>query len=182
MTDFPRRGDWMCTYTGRQFWPMDPRPDEIDIVDIAHALSNLCRFGGHCKGFYSVAQHSVYVSRHVPAEDRMWGLLHDAPEAYLVDLPRPIKNQDVMVPYRLAEAVLMSSIVDRFGLGGMPESVREADEIMLATEARDLMDTAAHRWTLSHEPQSMRITDLWEPKRAETTFLDFYANLLLKAK
>lgn len=57
-----RAGDWMQTFTGRQFWPMDPRPEDLDILDIAHALSLLCRFGGHCQRFYSVAEHSVHVS------------------------------------------------------------------------------------------------------------------------
>ena len=83
-----RKGDWMQTHSGIQFWPLDPRPEDILIEDIAHALSNQCRFAGHCCFHYSVAQHSVLVSENVPAQDAMWGLLHDAGEAYLVDLPR----------------------------------------------------------------------------------------------
>ena len=63
-----RKGDWMQTYTGRQFWPIDPRANEVHIEDIAHALSMMCRYNGHCRTFYSVAEHSVLVSQHVPPE------------------------------------------------------------------------------------------------------------------
>jgi hypothetical protein len=91
-----RKGDWMQTYTGRQFWPIDPRADEIDIVDIAHALSQQCRFAGHCKSFYSVATHSWHTSNVCNSENALWGLLHDAAEAYLVDLPTPIKGNYIL--------------------------------------------------------------------------------------
>jgi uncharacterized protein len=87
-----RTGDWIQTYTGKQFWPLSPLPEDIVIEDIAHALSMQCRFGGHVRTFYSVAQHSVHVSLLVEPQYALWGLLHDAAEAYLVDLPRPIKK------------------------------------------------------------------------------------------
>jgi 5'-nucleotidase len=92
----PRTGAWMQTFTGRSFWPADPRPEDIDIVDIAHALSMQPRYGGHCTRFYSVAEHSRLVSEQVelrygkPGLERA-ALLHDASEAYLVDIPRPVK-------------------------------------------------------------------------------------------
>jgi hypothetical protein len=66
------RGDWIQTATGRPFWPIDPRPEDIDIEDIAHALSMLCRFGGHCLRFYSVAEHSVLLSQYVAPEHKLW--------------------------------------------------------------------------------------------------------------
>ena len=81
-----RIGDWMQTYTGERFWPLDPRIEDIHIRDISMALGKLCRYGGHTIFFYSVAEHSVLVSEYVPEEYALWGLLHDASEAYLSDI------------------------------------------------------------------------------------------------
>ena len=86
---------WIQTYTGRKFHPLRPRVAEVDVRDIAHALSLKCRFGGHCRVFYSVAEHSVRVSRVLEAKGRelaVWGLMHDAGEAYLPDVGRPVKS------------------------------------------------------------------------------------------
>jgi uncharacterized protein len=82
----------MQTYTGLAFWPLDPRPDEIRLVDIAHALSKLCRYGGQCLSFYSVAEHSLLVASKAPDHLKLVALMHDASEAYLLDIPRPIKR------------------------------------------------------------------------------------------
>jgi hypothetical protein len=87
-----RRGDWMQTFTGRAFYPLDPRPEDIDPVDIAHALSLICRYGGHSSRFYSVAEHCVLMSHAVAPEHALWALLHDATEAYLGDMIRPLKR------------------------------------------------------------------------------------------
>src|SRR5262245_47792896 len=86
-----RLGDWMQTVGGTQFWPLDPRPHEFDINHIAHALGNMCRFNGHCRRFYSVAEHCVLVSRACSAANALWGLLHDMSEAYIADVIRPVK-------------------------------------------------------------------------------------------
>lgn len=75
MLDEARIGDWMQTASGRMFWPVDPRPEDVEINDIAHALSLTCRYCGHVREFYSVAQHSVLVSDAAPAENRLWPLL-----------------------------------------------------------------------------------------------------------
>lgn len=83
---------WIQTFSGRQFFPLEPRVEDVCIEDIAHGLSNLCRYAGHCECFYSVAQHCLLVSRVVPREHALRGLLHDASEAYLIDVPRPIKH------------------------------------------------------------------------------------------
>lgn len=81
----PARYFW--TFTGRRIDTLAPDPCEIEIDDIAHSLAQQCRFLGHTDGFYSVAQHSVLVSGFVPDRDALWGLLHDAAEAYVCDLP-----------------------------------------------------------------------------------------------
>lgn len=123
---------------------LEPNPDVIDIKDIAHALSNQCRFTGHTSTFYSVAEHSVNVSE-VPILDtlelKLIGLLHDATEAYLVDLPRPIKRfTDLGSIFKKHESNIWEAIALHFGLPfEIPEVVHEADRIVLVTEKRDLM-------------------------------------------
>ena len=108
------RGDWMQTYTGVRFYPMDPRPEELDIRDIAHALSLICRYGGHVDRFYSVAEHCVLMSQCVPEEHALWALLHDASEAYVGDMVRPLKRQ--LPEYEAAEGRVIAAIVERVGL------------------------------------------------------------------
>lgn len=127
---------------GRVIDPLNPSVDDIYIEDIAHALSNQCRFSGHVTRFYSVAEHSVRVSKACKPEDALWGLLHDATEAYLVDLPRPLKRAPGLGDeYLKIEANLQRIICEKFGLvDEMPESVHEADNALLMTEARDLLD------------------------------------------
>src|SRR5690349_636686 len=110
------RGSWMQTFTGRQFYPLDPRLDEIDPLDIAHALSMICRYGGHTKHFYSVAEHCLLMSHAVAPEYALWALLHDATEAYVGDMVRPLKHH--MPDYRQIEDNLMEVIAERFGLSG----------------------------------------------------------------
>ena len=142
-----RYGDWIQVRSGGKFYPLDPRPEEIHITDIAHALSHVVRFTGHTSKPLSVAQHSVMVSWYCDPADALWGLLHDASEAYLSDIARPVKQMPEMAPYREAERRLMAVICDRFGLPReMPESVRRADEMMLATESRDLMAPRHPEW------------------------------------
>lgn len=154
-----REGDWIQTYTGRQFWPLDPRPEEIFIEDIAHALSMQCRFGGHVKAFYSVAQHSVEVSNVVLRTHGLWGLLHDASEAYLVDLPRPLKHfGDLGKWYKFAESALMVAIAERFGLQWpMPTEVEMADDCVLAAEKRDLLAPEPAPWAQLPQPWPEKI-------------------------
>ena len=102
---------WIQTYTGKKFWPLDPRPEDVDIVDIAHALSMQCRFGGHCLRFYSTAEHSVYVSHHCGSA-ALIGLLHDGSEAYLLDMLAPIK--EYMPDYKAAEKRCQAAVYRAF--------------------------------------------------------------------
>lgn len=162
---------WIQTYTGKQFWPLEPRIEDIDIRDIAHALSNLCRFAGHVEQFYSVAQHSVLVSHIVPPQHALRGLLHDASEAYLIDLPRPIKHAAVMGAYRAAEAHLQGMIYERFGLKPEdPESVKSADNRIFKAERRDLLKASRADWQdFDVAAVETKITP-WTPLLAETLF------------
>jgi hypothetical protein len=159
----------MQVHTGIQFWPLDPRPGEVDPRDIIHALSMMPRFGGHTAKPYSVAQHSVSVS--CRAEDlarsaglsglkmlevARWGLIHDAAEAYLVDVPRPVKR--FLTNYQEIEAGLMAVICARFGMPReMPSCVHQADEDMLATEAALFFPMRPAAWNLTgrHCPACM---------------------------
>ncbi len=172
MTD--RRGDWMQTFTGRQFWPLDPRPDEVEILDIAHALANLCRYGGHCRRFYSVAEHSVLLTRAVAPEYRLLALLHDASEAYLVDLPRPVKLS--MPEYKAIEQVVMVAICERFGLAlpGLDanRALGRFDRRILLDEQAQNMATPPVAWSATEGLDPLGVTlRFWKPDEAEFWFL-----------
>lgn len=174
------RGNWIQTFRGLRFHHLDPQPDDICIEDIAHALSNLCRFAGHTREFYSVAQHSVLASKCCPDRDALWGLLHDAAEAYCVDVPRPLKHMPGMEPYRATEDAIMQVIADKFGLPWpQPDSVKWADETVLFTEKRDLLVQLS--WSTDptsrpHPPMEARIVP-WAPRRAEAAFLTAFGVL-----
>ena len=174
-----RRGDWMQTASGIAFWPIDPRPEDVRIYDIAHSLSNMCRYGGHCTSFYSVAQHSVLVSRALPPELKMWGLLHDASEAYVVDVPRPLKP--FLTGYREAEDSVMAAIADAFDLcpRTMPSEVKRIDNAILADEAAQIMGPPPRAWTLPEPLLGIKITPVG-PEEARQMFLAEYA--VLKGK
>lgn len=173
-----RRGDYITTYTGKRFYPLDARVEDVDITDIAHALSNQCRFAGHCNIFYSVAQHAILVSQMCRPEDALFGLLHDASEAFLCDVPTPLKRQPEFEPYRNAEKALMNIICDAFGLvHDEPVSVKEADKRMLATEARDLTFTAGRGWTtMNAEPYDWHV-QAWSPEYTRVKFLSRFHEL-----
>lgn len=175
-----RYGDWIQVRSGGKFYPLDPRPEEITIEDIAHALSQVVRYTGHTSQALSVAQHSVMVSWRCDPADALWGLLHDASEAYLNDISRPVKQMPEMAPYRDAEDRLMAVICGRFGLpAGMPASVKEADEILLATESRDLMAPRHpdwERWISRVETLPGRIIP-WPAGKSRRMFLGRYEEL-----
>lgn len=140
-----RIGDCFQTFSGNPFYPFDLYPHEIIIDDIAHALSNTCRFGGHCRHFYSVAQHSVKVICIVSSELALQALLHDAAEAYIGDMVKPFKN--MIIAYEEAEEVVWYAVAKKFNLPReLHPDVKKADRIMLATEARDLMQNAHPCW------------------------------------
>lgn len=170
-----RPGDFMQTFSGRKFWPLDPRSDEVHIEDIAHALSMQCRYGGHCTRFYSVAEHSVLMARTFANRDlALWALLHDAAEAYVADVPRPLKR--FLPGYKEAENKVMAAICDRFGLPHeMPERVKYADECILADEIRQAMVKMA--WHEEHATPLGVTLRFWDQERACEEFLLEFWNL-----
>ena len=174
-----RKGDWMQTFTGRQFWAQDPEVDDIDIRDIAHSLACQPHFRGHTASFFSIAQHSVLVSRAVAPEFALWGLLHDAAEAYLGDIISPQKRQPEFQFFHHWEARLLVVIAARYGLAcPMPEEVIFADRQVLATEAHQLfLHPPIHNWAdRLPEPLPIHILPL-SPVQAEWLFLQRFWEL-----
>ena len=169
-----RVGDWVATASGRRYWPMDPRADEVWLPDIAAALSKLCRFGGHASRFYSVAEHSVLVSHVVPPHLARQALLHDATEAYVVDVPRPLKQ---MLPdYQIAEALNWRAIAKHFGLPAeLDPAVHAADNAVLFAEKAALMPHSPP-WGWTVEPADVQIVG-YDPATAERMFISRYVEV-----
>lgn len=175
-----RKGDWMQTFTGVAFYPLDPRAEDVRLQDIAHSLAHQCRYNGHCRAFYSVAQHSVLVSdwlrAHGRSELEVWGLLHDAAEAYTGDIVRPIKRS--LPAVAAMEEPVERAISERFRLiWPMPAEVKRADNAVLLAEARDLMGPPPQPWSdRGEEPWPSAITP-WAPEEARKIFLQVAARL-----
>ncbi|WP_336605416.1 phosphohydrolase [Stutzerimonas kunmingensis] len=146
---------WILTRSGRRFDLLAPEADHISTLDIAHALSQLCRFNGHTSRHYSVAQHSLLVASIVPAEHQLAALLHDATEAYVGDMVRPLKlgmrefyeAQSLVSLYDEVERKVWLAICEYFHLEPkLPSCVHEADMIALATERAQLMPDHDAEW------------------------------------
>lgn len=171
----------MLTYTGRYIDMTAPHQAEFHISDIAHALSQICRFGGHTRQFYSVAQHSVLVSQMVPVDYRLQALLHDAAEAYCGDMVQPLKHLPSMRTYCDFELALQSRLFDSYGVRPTTEStqaVKQADLQMLATERRDLMAPDMLPWLILSgiTPRHANISPMM-PVLAEALFLKRFKEL-----
>lgn len=176
----------ILTATGKHFNFLNPSPDEVCVEDIARALSNLCRFTGHCVDandifeasvFYSVAQHSVLVSRLVPPEHALKALFHDAEEAYLGDVSTPLKQ---LIPgYKELARKARIAVFTRLGFTlDMPPEIKNADLVALATEKRDLMTDDPRPWGvlkgITEDPA--RITPL-SPCVAYVQFMNRFSEL-----
>lgn len=151
------RGDWMQTFTGLQYWPLDPSPDDVRLDDIAHHLANICRYCGACSRHYSVAEHSVYVSLLVRPTLAAHALLHDAAEAYCNDIVRPVKRD--LQGYAAIEARNEKAIARAFGLRELwePEraQIKQADNAILLAEQAELMAPAPAKWAPLDVPDSL---------------------------
>jgi hypothetical protein len=171
-----RVGDFIQTFTGLHFYPLDPRHEDICIEDIAHSLSLQCRYGGHCAVHYSVAQHSVLVSKALPDELKLWGLLHDAAEAYLVDVPRPVKRY--LTGYRELEESILSTILRKYGLTAkeMPAEVKRVDDAILQDEANHILNVPARDWTFPEPALGIEINP-WPAWFAKHQFLTAFEKL-----
>jgi hypothetical protein len=169
---------WITTFTGRTIHPFAPEVDDIYIEDIAHALAFTCRWAGHTSEYFSVAQHSVLVSLLCPVEWALEGLMHDASEAYLTDIPSPLKPH---IPgYQELERRVEAAIAEGFSLVyPFDVSIKEADHAALTYEVSAFMP---HKRLLEHFRVSKMTPTIdllvsWPPEMAEAKFLDRYLTL-----
>ncbi|EFO32476.1 metal dependent phosphohydrolase [Roseibium sp. TrichSKD4] len=181
----PITGPFILTVSGNYFDYDNPDQSDFGIRDIAHALSNICRFGGHSLRFYSVAEHSVHVSRLVPKEDQLAALLHDAPEAFIGDMPKPLK--ETLSDYQRLEERIEKAVMARFGIPlPLPQSVKRADVQMLRTEQLHIMNNNDD-WHFTYGEEPVDLADLGitglglSPDEAANLFICRYAELRLEA-
>lgn len=167
--------DAIITFTGKAFSASNPCPEDLSVDDIAHALSRIPRFLGHGEAFFSVAQHSLLVSGMlITRRWRLSGLLHDAAEAYLGDLPGPIKHLPEMQGYRDAEARIMRAIAKKFGVSVGASVVKAADLRALAAEAE--LNNPYFQWAALREDVEAAMAILpMQPKEAEQAFLSAFS-------
>uniref|UniRef100_A0A6M3LJS0 Phosphohydrolase n=2 Tax=viral metagenome TaxID=1070528 RepID=A0A6M3LJS0_9ZZZZ len=190
--------NWMQTYTGIQWFPLEPDSTKVDIVDIAHALSLICRFGGHSLYHYSVAAHSLHVARYMPPEIAIHGLLHDAAETYLGDVVRELKSSLMVMDSGSAENIIYYAALEARtkvaiykGLGihapgtdkeqEVIQQVRYWDNAVLATEAEQLFPDRVAPWDMdvdkNHIPPANVLICQRLPGLVEIDFLEEYEHL-----
>lgn len=167
------------TFTGKHFHLFDASVEDIDITDIIHSLGLLCRYNGHTRRFYSVAEHSVMCSYLVPDEFAFDALMHDASEAYLSDIPKPFKSS--IGNYQEIEAVMQMKIADKFGfMAPEPKEVKNVDVGILWLEAQELITSKGSWWHPQIKEAYDRYIDLrrlpngclplWSPAYAQANF------------
>jgi len=183
------RGPWIHTASGLEMYPLDPKPEEIDIRDIARSLSMICRYGGHVLKFYSVAEHCCFVSDLCLSAGykpiALWGLLHDASEAYLGDIVRPLKHSRAFSEvYQPMESKLMAVIAKKY-LHSLPEPelVTYFDNLVLGTEVKQVKVAISKAWVQTTangklaDPIPWRWELGWDPETAEQEFLLRFSRL-----
>lgn len=186
---------WIITYSGKQFWPFDPRPEDVLFIDVAHALSNMCRFNGHSHEYFSVAQHSLIVASYVRKETNdpmmeLAALFHDAHEAYLPDFLRPLKSMFYIMRSSLGTPDSFESVreslqrLDRCiakAFGFDPNRfdspvIKKYDNAVLMTERRDLLASSNIPWAIKEEPITETIIAC-APGAAKAAFIARYQRL-----
>jgi Predicted hydrolases of HD superfamily len=174
---------WIETHSGKRMYFLAPTPEMIDIDDIAHSLSLQCRFSGHTSQFYSVAEHSINVARELQDEGpevQLQGLLHDASEAYLLDVPSPVKQ--FLGGYKEMEDGLMKAIFTKYGVKyPMSMMVKEADHVMLKREANVLLPSKGASWVNDFPTiwETDCYIDAYPPTYVKELFMDWF-NYLVK--
>jgi len=175
---------WIRTYTGASVFPLDPSVEDIHIEDIAHALSNQCRFSGHTLYHYSVAQHCVYLADRIlwltkSKKLTLAMLMHDASEAYLVDVPRPIKG--LMPGYEVAERVMQGVIHERFSItvdSADKAMIKKYDDAILYDESIALFPLGKQFVELPLNVERFKI-QRWTSFEAKEAFLDRFKALAI---
>ena len=173
----PDDHSWIETFLGNRFYPLDPKPEEVHLRDIAHALSLKTRFNGQSAIFYSVAEHAVRCGIYALAVtgNHLFALAtlhHDSAEAYLPDVPAPIKP--ALTNFKEIESGIQTAIHKKFGIDDLSDQylheLKRIDLRLLATEARDLMTPGAlKRWKLPYPPLEESIIP-WTHRQAEDRF------------
>lgn len=176
-----RIGPWITTYTGEHFYPLAPRPEEVDILDIAQSSALTTRYRGHIKEFYSVAQHQATLASYIlmhygDAEWAMKAMLHDAGETYTADLPSPLKN--AFAGFRVIESRILAVVFGALGMSpGIPEMVHEADLRIRYDEARELRVNNDLYYDPGMEPLGVLIKPCWQPNEGRQLFMKYFGYL-----
>lgn len=166
------QSNFLQTYLGQRFYPLEPRAEDVNMTDISHALSMQCRYAGHCIVFYSVAEHACHMYDYARRrfDDPIvswWALHHDDSEAYVNDLIRPVKNE--LPEYKVIENGVMDVICERYGAPKeMPAIVKALDNRIIEDERKNMMPMD---WGVDRlEPLGITL-QCWSPKRADAEFM-----------
>jgi uncharacterized protein len=169
---------YVSTFLGNRFFLTSPHIDDVAIEDIAHGLAYQCRFNGQTSAFYSVAQHSLMVMSLVPEPLHFQALLHDAAEAYLGDMVKPLKQ--LFPEFGVIESRVMDIIGQRFAidLTRLDPAIKRADMVALATEKRDLMPYSTEAWSYLEGIEALPdIIEPMGPQAAKEAFLLAFRSL-----
>lgn len=187
MTD-TKIAPWIETFTGKQFYFLDPKEEDVDITDIAHSLSMQCRYTGHSRNFYSVAEHSVAVAdylNHTYNDKKLAlaGLLHDASEAYLSDIASPVKQ--FLTGYSDMEERIQDIIAKKYEVDFSDLRIKQADITMLSTEIWDLLPSRGRDWNWDYyggRPDKVEPVVGLPPKESFRLFMGWFEMLTNKPK